>query len=161
MNKIILIGFAFFAISANSQEPANESQIQAMFEDRLARFQGAPTPEAKADAYVKDVVDNAVWLPQSAPPVRGKEAVRTWSVDFFSKWILEIDSCEIEPMLIDEEMAVRRFSCNGTYVEIGSERRIPFSQKYVDVLQKQSDGTWKLESHMWSSNNKLPSIWSE
>ena len=151
----------FVVTNAYAQEPTDEQQIRAMYAYRIERFQTAPTPEAQADAYVADIVEDAVWLPQNAPPVRGKESVRKWSVGFFSQWILEIGSCETEPMLIGDGIAVSRFLCSGTYVERGTGRAVPFTQKYVDVLQKQTDETWKLESHMWSSNDKLASIWSE
>jgi ketosteroid isomerase-like protein len=161
MNKSAFLILALFATSSYALEATIELQIQSMYEKRLERFQTAPTPAARADAYVADIVENAVWLPQNAPPLRGREAVRKWSSDFFTRWTLEIDSCEYEPMIIDEKIAVRRFTCSGTYIDRDDGRRIPFSQKYVDVLQMQPDRTWKLESHMWSSNDKQASIWSE
>ena len=156
--------FAFLilvAINVVAQERESESRITAMYESRLKTFQMAPTPEAMADAYVADIVDDAVWMPQGGPPVRGKPAVRKWAIDFFATWILEIDDSEFEPMNVGEKIAIRRWVTNGTYVERSSGRRIPFSQKYIDVLEHQSDGSWKLESHMWSSNDRSASIWSE
>jgi ketosteroid isomerase-like protein len=112
-----------------------------------------------ADAYVEDLTEDAVWMPQNAPPVRGKAAVHAWAEEFFGQYILEIDSQEVEPLQIGEKLAIRRFVSTGTYVERESSRRVPFDQKYIDVLEKQPDGSWKLTSHMWSSNNKEASIW--
>ena len=156
--------FAFLisvAITVVAQEREAESRIAAMYESRLKAFQTAPTPEAMADAYVADIVDDAVWMPQGGPPVQGKPAVREWAIDFFATWILEIDDSEFDPINIGENIAIRRWVTNGTYIERSSGRSIPFSQKYIDVLERQNDGSWKLESHMWSSNDRYASIWSE
>lgn len=141
------------------QERQEAVEIQAMYASRLDSFQSAPTPEAQANAYVSDVAENAVWMPQNAAPVRGKAAVRAYIEDFFRAYVLEIDSQEIESLDAGSELAIRRFLTSGTYVIRATGERVPFDQKYIDVLRKQPDGSWKLTLHMWSSNNSEPSIW--
>jgi ketosteroid isomerase-like protein len=161
MAKVLGVVLLLFSISTLAQSDSIGQQIQSMYDSRLERFQTAPTPEAMADAYVADIVDDAVWMPQGGAPVRGKTDVREWAVDFFATWILEITNSEFEPIIVGEDLAIRRWVTNGVYVERSTGRRIPFSQKYIDILEKQPDGTWKLESHMWSSNDRDPSIWVE
>ena len=158
----IVVSLAFVAAAnGTAQEPSVDDQIMEMYGNRLDNFQSAATAEARADAYVADIVDEAVWMPQGGEPVRGKKAVHEWAVNFFATWILEIDGGEFEPIIVGENFAIRRWVGNGAYEERASGRRIPYSHNYIDILQKQSDGSWKLASHMWNSNNRLPSIWSE
>jgi hypothetical protein len=84
-----------------------------------------------------------------------------WAVNFFATWILEVSDGEEEPIIVGEKFAIKRWVGNGVYEERATGRRIPYSQNYVDILEKQSDGTWKLTTHIWNNNNRLPSIWSE
>ena len=161
MLRFLLILICFSAVDAHAQSGSEEQKIQSMYEARLHKFQSAPTPEAMAAAYVEDIVDDAVWMPQGGAPVRGKDAVREWAVSFFATWVLEISGSEFEPMNIGQDLAIRRWITNGNYVERSTGRRISFSQKYIDILERQADGSWKLESHMWSSNDRNPSIWAE
>ncbi|MHC4929310.1 MAG: YybH family protein [Planctomycetota bacterium] len=161
MTRITLISLFLIATSATAQAPTAADQILEMYNSRFEGFQTAATAEAKADAYVADIVDGAVWMPQGGDPVRGKKAVHDWAVNFFATWILEVSDGEEEPIIVGEKFAIKRWVGNGVYEERATGRRIPYSQNYVDILEKQSDGTWKLTTHIWNNNNRLPSIWSE
>ncbi|MDA1066575.1 MAG: hypothetical protein O3C43_08745 [Verrucomicrobia bacterium] len=130
-----------------------------MYAQRLQSFQSAPSPSEMADAYVADVAVDAVWMPQNSAPIVGRDAIRDWSVDFFSSYELEIRAQNIAPLEIGKEMALRRFTTTGVYVDRSTQTQHPFDQKYVDILKLQPDGTWKLTLHMWSSNGSGQSIW--
>jgi ketosteroid isomerase-like protein len=152
-------GFVVLSTTAFGQERQEAIEIQSMYASRFNSFQSASTPEAQADAYVLDVADDAVWMPQNAAPVRGKAAVRAYIEEFFRTYILETDSQVIESLDADGELASRRFMTDGTYVIRATGKRVAFDQKYIDVLKKQPDGSWKITLHMWSNNNSEPSIW--
>lgn len=154
-----LILMTVAAATGFAQERQEDIEIQDMYASRLASFQSASTPESQADAYVLDVTEDAVWMPQNAPPVRGKTAVHAYIEEFFRTYVLEIESQEIESLDAGSELAIRRFLTSGTYVVRETGERIPFDQKYIDVLKKQPDGSWKITLHMWSNNNTEPSIW--
>jgi hypothetical protein len=47
---------------------------------------------------------------------------------------------------------MRRFGITGKRVAKNGGATIEFDNKYVDILRKQSDGSWKFVSRMWSSN---------
>ena len=161
MVRLISVLLIVIGSGASAQSVSSEAEIQAMYESRLNKFQTAPTPEAMADAYVADITDDAIWMPEGSPIVRGRDNVRDWAVWFFSTWKLEIGDSVAEPMLIDGNTAIRRWSSNGTYENKATGERVPFSQKYVDILRRDETGRWRLECHVWSTNNRDFSIWTQ
>jgi ketosteroid isomerase-like protein len=133
--------------------------IEAMYKTRLSSIVGAADPARAADAYVRDLADDAVWMPPNMPAVRGKPAVLAWAREFFRQYELQIGEQKIDPIEIGGTVAIRRFTSTGRYVPRDGGPAVPFDQKYVDVLRRASDGTWKLSAHMWSSNDPGPTIW--
>jgi hypothetical protein len=57
MTRITLISLFLIATSATAQAPTAADQILEMYNSRFEGFQTAATAEAKADAYVADIVD--------------------------------------------------------------------------------------------------------
>lgn len=148
--------------NVSAQTPAVDREraaIEAMYKTRLQAILGVADPAKTAEAYVRDITDDAVWMPPSVPPVRGKQAVLGWARDFFGKYELQVDAQDIEPLEIGGTIAIRRFTSTGRYVPRAGGAAVPFDQKYIDVLRRGSDGAWRLSLHMWSSNNSGQTIW--
>ena len=155
----VIVVLAGCASPQHPEPDVERAAIESMFAARFQAFQKAPTPAEMADAYVRDVTEDAVWMPPNSPPVQGKEAVRAWAEDFFNNWVLQLDDTSSELPEIGGNVAVRRFTSTGVYIPRSGGESVPFDQKYVDVLRKDADGSWKLTLHMWSISNREPSIW--
>jgi ketosteroid isomerase-like protein len=133
--------------------------IEALAGWRFEAFQNAPTPAARADAYVGGVAEDAVWMPPHASLVRGRSAIREWAEEFFSNWELEIATSTDVTTSLSEDLAVRRWTSMGTFVPYAGGDPVPFHQKFIEVLSKQPDGSWLISMRMWNSNNDEPDIW--
>ena len=121
--------------------------------------QNAPTPAAQADAYVRGLAEDAIWMPPHTSLVSGRDAIREWAKEFFSNWALEIAASTDVTVKISGDLAVRRWVSMGTYVPRGAGEAVPFHQKFVEVLTRQADGAWLISIQGWSSNNDQPDIW--
>lgn len=151
--------------AASSQAPRTtsvESDLAAIEEvafNRFEAFQSAPTPAAQADAYVRDVAVDAVWMPPHASLVSGRDAIRDWAEEFFSNWVLEISASTDVRTMISGDLAVRRWVSMGTHLSRGDGEAVPFHMKSVEVFSRQDDGSWVISLRMWSGNNDQPDIW--
>jgi uncharacterized protein (TIGR02246 family) len=151
--------------ATSSQAPqavSVESDIAAINElrsERFEAFQNAPTPAAKADAYVRGVAEDAIWMPPHSSLVSGRDAIREWANEFFSNWTFEIAASTDVTVKISGDLAVRRWVSMGTYAPQGAGEPVQFHQKFVEVLTRQEDGSWLISIQMWSSNNNQPDIW--
>ena len=143
---------------ANNRE-ADRAAILSMYATRLQTIQSAGTLDEILEAYVATVADDAVWMPPNSPAVAGKDAIRAWARDFFSRYALDVDSLPVEALEVGDRLAVRRYRSVGRYIPSDGGEPVPYDQKYVDVLRRGSTGSWEIALHMWSPNAAGRTIW--
>ncbi|MDA2931041.1 DUF4440 domain-containing protein [Acidobacteria bacterium AH-259-O06] len=108
------------------------------------------------DGWLATLTDDAVFMPPNEPAVTGKEAIRSWVVKSF------FDPFDIQLSLSHEEVEVAGdwafvqgpFSYSLT-PKAGGEV-IEESGKFIDILKRQSDGSFKYARAIWNSDNPLP-----
>jgi ketosteroid isomerase-like protein len=105
-----------------------------------------------AEGYVSYFATNAVVLPPNAPAVEGQDAIRQWIQKELTEWFTRDARFIPGPMQVSNGWAMRRFGITGKRVSKNGGATTEFDNKYLDILQKQSDGSWKFVSRMWSSN---------
>ncbi|HKY26513.1 MAG TPA: hypothetical protein VJM12_01060 [Pyrinomonadaceae bacterium] len=86
------------------------------------------------------------------PAVEGKDAIRQWIQKELEEFTLEGGKFVPGPLKISNGSAVRRFSIAGKRVPKKGGDPLQVDNKYMDVLQKQADGSWKFVYRMWNSN---------
>lgn len=113
------------------------------------------------DGYVAHFTREGTFMPPKSMPVIGKPAVRSWMEAFGNHLTIQIDELVRDKIEVSGDLAYCRYHATGTYGIQSSGKVVAFDQKYLDVLKKQPDGTWKIAYHTWSSNNMLPSVWDK
>ena len=113
-----------------------------------------------ADSYAGFFAEGGVLMPPNAQSVHGRQAIREWAKSFFSTYRLTVGTYGMEHQIVSDAVVVSRYSASGIYQPVDGGDGIPFDQKYVDVLVKRADGSWQMDSHMWSSNGKGRSVWA-
>ncbi len=155
MKRYLLILAGLLALVATACAPqvdveAEKAAIEKMFADWLeVTSQGG---EAGADGYATFVTEDAVFLPPNAVRVDGRAGVRelilefTLAEDFSITW----NATSIE-VTADGKLAYAigmfEYSLKDAAGNLISDRG-----KFVDVLKKQTDGSWKCSVGMWSSD---------
>ena len=136
-------------------EAADVAAIKRMYEARASGIQ-----EHGALGYAEAFAEDGMLMPPNAAAVVGRDSIRRWAEDFFSSYSIRfmITSEEIQ---VSGDLAVRRFTASGTYTSSRDGEITEFDQKYLDILRRQADGTWRISHHAWSSNNYLPSVWDD
>ncbi len=163
-NLVILIFLISCGTGVNNKgqtEKDDKRLIEEMLTDRFNRFQSSSDPLEQAQIYVKDVSNDAIWMPQNDELIQGKDNIKKWAEWFFSTYKLVLDPNKqyFEEPVIDGDVAYRRFASSGYYIEISTGDSIRFDQKYIDTFMR-INGNWKISTHMWSSNDLDESIWN-
>jgi uncharacterized protein (TIGR02246 family) len=100
--------------------------------------------------------EGAIWMPPNMTAIAGKEAIRGWFQQFFDQLAVDEYAITADEVVVSGNWAFLR----GTYDQTMSPKAggDPMHEigKYIAILEKQSDGTWKWKRVIWNSNNPLP-----
>ncbi len=152
-----------------AETTSTEADVEALHSVREAH-DGAVNA-GDLEAYLAVSAEDVVLLPPNEPPVVGKEAFRAWAQGLFGQFTFE------ETMSSDEVVVAGDWGFDsGTYTirptpkvageaaegtsierpEIGRELDYAQTGKYLWILKRQPDGSWKIARGMWSSNHPPP-----
>ena len=110
------------------------------------------------EEYVAQFVEDGVLMVPHSPAVRGQAALGDWLKGFFAEWSFEVDSMSFEGVAIGDRVAYTWWNSAGRYVSADGEK-VPYDQKYLDVLVREPGGPWRFAAHMVNSNVEEGSIW--
>ena len=162
---------------ADEQGPAveeaatTEADVKAIH--RVREAHDAAVNAGVLEAWLAGFAEDAMLMPPNEPPVVGKEAMHSWGQAVFDQFDFEqtTSSDEVE---VAGDWAFDR----GTYIltptptaagepaegapserpEVGRELDYAQTGKYLWILKKQADGSWKIACGMWSSNSPPPGM---
>ena len=109
------------------------------------------------DRLVSMFTDDAVMMEPETPAATGKEAIRSQLQAFFDEVSIEDDSVAVEVRLAgDWAFARGRFTTIVTPKAGGEPNQIRGT--WIDIRERQADGSWKISRTMWSSDAPLPVV---
>ncbi len=99
--------------------------------------------------------NDAVLMPPNQEPVIGDQAIESWFQTTFDQFSIEFT------LASDELEVVGDLAFDGGTYMIALTPKAdgePMEErgKYIVILRKQVDGSWKLVRDIWNSNNPLP-----
>ena len=154
MNNLAKHGFwaCFCVLCAACQTGASRSstpraEVEAILQvvEDLDRAENA----GDLEQLLSLLTDDVVWMPPGEPALVGKDALRDWyNVDDFS---LEI-SHKTKEARVDGDLAYNWGIATGAVTRKADGKRVPLSNKYIQVLRKQPDGAWKISHVIWNGN---------
>lgn len=151
--KLYLFFTLAFLSSACVQQKNNNSRyaedIAAI--DELREKEELAAEAGNVDSLLALRTDDFSAMPPNQPAVKGKKAVRTFLTGMF-------DQMEIEETVVSEEVTISgdwaydRGTFSGTATPKAGGDSLSLEGKYLWILQRQEDGSWKYAIQMWSSN---------
>ncbi len=152
-----------------AETTSTEADVEALHSVREAH-DGAVNA-GDLEAYLANCAEDVVLMPPSEPPVVGKEALRAWAQGLFGQFSFEQTTSSDEVVVTGDwgfdrgtytitptPKAVGE-AAEGTSIEqpeIGRELDYAQTGKYLWILRRQPDGSWKIARGMWSSNHPPP-----
>jgi uncharacterized protein (TIGR02246 family) len=139
---------------APAGEPLAAMDIAAIRASDSAFVSAMASGDAAAVAAI--YVPDAHVLPPDAPPVEGRAAIQQFFAGFLGAYHVTavVSSDEIEGRG-DLAFARGHYTLEGTPKAAGTP---PLHEegKFLEVLRRQPDGTWRLAADMWSPNGPPP-----
>jgi uncharacterized protein (TIGR02246 family) len=130
---------------------ADRAALNKLREDYIIAFNAADAPQIAA-TYSED----AVLMPQNQEPVTGRTAIEAYYKNLHSQVNAKISLTSQELTMIGEDAAVDR----GTYVMSFATKAggtpVEDAGKYLVILQRQPDGSWKATHDIDNSSRPLP-----
>ena len=130
-----------------------EADIQA-FKEIDAKWDKAVFA-GDADAFMALVTDDYIRMEPDEPAMVGKEAFRESQQSFFDKYSLQDSDNVIEEIRLAGDWAYVRGSWSGTIIPKGGRDPISSSDKWIDIRERQSDGSWKISRTCGNSDAPL------
>ena len=106
-------------------------------------------------AAVALVMDDAADLPQNHSAVVGKEAIRSFVQSDFSQFTMNFAD-EIVEVELAGDLAVVWSNYAVTLTPKDGGEPVENNGKWLKVLKRQPDGSWKFSRNIWNSDNPPP-----
>lgn len=130
-------------------EEQNKADLAAI-KEKLNQF--AVTVNAgDFDGWISLWADNGIQMPPDTPARIGKEQIRAGMKPAFDQFILKM-SITNEELRVSGDLGFAR----GTYTEFMTPKAggetIEYDGKYLTILERQADGSWKVARDCFNSN---------
>jgi uncharacterized protein (TIGR02246 family) len=154
----ILVFIALVGCAPATQEPAvqeasTEADVEAI--NALEKEFTAAFKRGDADAMASMMTDDTVLMLPNQPAIMGKEACRSFWQEVLTDEGTESHAVATEEVVVGGDWAFARATTrsvsrteDGEVLESGG--------KYIHIMQRQSDGSWKLARDIWNSNSPPP-----
>ena len=102
--------------------------------------------------YGDFLTEDFVYLGPDAPAVEGKATVVPWVAGFFERLTFDFPETVTESVVIDGDLAVHYYAAVAVTTPRAGGDPSSFDRKYIDVLRRQPDGSWKVSHHIFNLN---------
>ena len=139
-----------FSVSCQGTDSAatrNDEEVIAAMSNARARAFAA----GDAAAIAVHFTDDANLMAPDQPILQGKNAVQAYYQSIFDEYETELESYydEVE---VSGNLAYGRGYAKVTLYPIAGGDSLVSTAKYLNILKKQVDGTWKTTHDVWNSN---------
>lgn len=151
----ILLLFLTFSCDQQGVKVDEKSDIAAI-EDVASQY-GVALNTGDLDLWISLWTDDGIQMAPNAPAVFGKEQLRAKNENIFAKFNFKAVITNKEVKIAGDMAFIR-----GTYTlsltpKIGGET-IMIDGKYLDILERQADGSWKISRDCYNDNTPLNEI---
>lgn len=139
-----------FSVSCQGTDPvatSNDAEvITAMSNARARAF-----AEGDAAAIAMHFTDDAYLMAPDQPIHQGKHEVQAYYQSIFDEYVTELES-HYEEVEVSGDLAYGRGYAKVTLYPKAGGDSLMSTAKYLNILKKQADGTWKTTHDVWNSN---------
>ena len=107
---------------------------------------------SSVEGYIAVLDPEIELLPTDAPPIKGTEGYSAMLDGVFSTDTFEIEVQDAGTVDVSGDWAYARYDYVIHRTPVGSEEAVGSERKYLDVLRRQADGSWRVYKHIWNYN---------
>ena len=102
--------------------------------------------------YLAALDEDVELMLTDAPPIRGRDNYAVFLEPVFAADSFEIEIADTGTIEVDGDLAWARYDYIIHRLPGGSATRISSYRKFLDVLRRQPDGSWRVLKHIWNYN---------
>ena len=149
---VVALGFSHVAC----QIPSNEADVEAIKKlvvEDFVEAENAGDVSAKVALYT----DDAVLMPPNEPAVTGKEAIHSWHQTTYNQVSLQVTDSTDE-IAVSGDWGFARGSYSATISLRAGGEPTRENGKFLVIVRRQPDGSWKIVCDMWNSDTPPPDV---
>ncbi|SEI86229.1 conserved hypothetical protein [Cyclobacterium xiamenense] len=127
-------------------EAADVAAIKAMSQARADAFN-----EGDAGSIAAYFTEDAVLMAPNSPKKTGPAAVAAYYQEIFDSYHTELES-GYEHVTVDGDLAFGRGFAKVTLFSKSTGDTLYSTSKYLNILERQADGSWKTTHDIWNAN---------
>ena len=157
--SLLLLPF-IAACAPAAEEPVEEAATTEADVEAINRASDEFVAAMKAndtEGLVSLYAASAVLMPPNDPAAKGSEAVRAWMQSFLDQFTVEDFSISTEELVVvTGDWAFRQGTFTMTLSPAVGGDQTQDAGKFIEIWQRQADGSWKIARDIWNSDNPLP-----
>ena len=150
---ILLVYLLFSIVASFGQTPSLEEDKAAITAVSKARAEAFNNEDAKGVAV--HFTENAGLMAPEKSALIGQRAIEDYYQSIFDEFEVRLDSY-YEEVKVSGDMAIGRGEATVQLKPKGENKTTTSSSKYLNVLRRQPDGSWKTTYDIWNSNGISP-----
>jgi uncharacterized protein (TIGR02246 family) len=136
-----------------SQQAPDQTAATAAINDVWKEY-SASLNAGNVDRWVALWTDDGVQMPPDEPAVVGKERIRTRIQSVADQFTFDMGITN-EEVRTAGDWAFARGTYKASLTPKAGGKRIPIDGKYMTILTRQADGSWKIHRDIFNSNVAL------
>ena len=109
--------------------------------------------EGNAAAIAIHFTDDALLMAPGKPASKGTAAVQAYYQSIFTEYRTQLES-HYEEVEVSGNLAYGRGFARVTLIPKNGRQTLVSTAKYLNILKKQGDGTWKTTHDVWNGNEE-------
>ncbi|MFQ5792778.1 MAG: YybH family protein, partial [Acidobacteriota bacterium] len=105
-----------------------------------------------AERWISLWTDDGVQMPPDEPPVIGREQIGAGTKGFLDEFVVESFDITTAEVRVAGDWAFARGTFKGAYVPKEGGEAFFDDGKFMTILQRQADGSWKIHRDIFNSN---------
>lgn len=151
--KIFILILLTFISTACTQKEYNVEQTEEDIAEinELREKEEAAFEAGDLDALLALRTNDFIVMPPNQAAVEGKEAVRGFISGMFGQLQME-ETMVSEEIVVSGDWAFDRGTFTGSVTPSSGGKTMTLDGKYLWILKRQPDGSWKYTIQMWNNN---------
>ncbi len=139
-----------FHAACSKQEPRDQKAVTAAINGVWSRYTSSLN-SGDIDGWMSLWVDSGVQMPPNEPPVIGKEAIRARNKGVLDRFAFSMTITNHE-VGVGGDWAFARGTFAATLTPKAGGAAVSIDGKYMTILARQPDGSWKIHRDIFNSN---------
>lgn len=148
--RVLLLWTVVTLSGCGSQGGGNQEDATRAIEDIWKEY-SASLNAGDLERWLALWTDDGIQMPPGEPAIAGKERIRTRNGGFLDQFKFDMGITN-EEVRVAGDLAFARGTYKASLIPKQGGTPVPINGKYMTILARQGDGSWKIHRDIFNSN---------